>query len=47
MATGIRAQSVVSEGFHLTATYSHHLSQHVHPADCAMCISAELINGPS
>ena len=47
MATVIQAQSVVSEGFHLTSANSCHLSEHVHPADCAECISAELINGTS
>ena len=47
MVTSIRTQSVVSEGFHLAAAYSLHMSEHVHPADRAECLSAELINGPS
>ena len=47
MAAGIRAPSVVSEEFPLTASYSRHMSEYVHPVDRAECISAELINGTS
>ena len=47
MATGIQTQSAVSEKFPLAADYSRHMSEHVHPADRAECISAELINGTS